>query len=322
MSIEIAIPERVKRAFAPAAVEVRDFLVARTINAHTDIRATQSVRDRFRELIFQGGVPIVYANHQGHMDGMALAAISEYLRNLASSGPDTYPLKGLVIPIAASIASGDQSEELKETYDSLKGGALRKGFKGFPVTRKKDQIQFGMSRTKIIGELRPFIDGLYEGYGIALLPEGTVQGGRHPKGEDIEQIYGMQTVQEDNLIDFFQLINRVLGKEGKWPFFMPVGLHGSYRIMQSPETEGRPKPILTRKGLVSLVIGITGFSLLKIQANLGMPYTEAELITDRGTANWMEDFNEYAMKKVIPGIPVVAHGVYAEKDLAVKLLNF
>lgn len=300
---------------AGVAERVRDYFAGRAMTHVTDLRVTRPVEVRIRELIAAGGVPILYANHQSHADGMALAVISGYLRKLASRNPNDYQLRGLVIPIAASMASGDQSQELKETYDSLKGGAFRKGFEGFPITRRKDQQQFGMSRAKIITELRPFINRLEKGYGIAILPEGTVQGGRHREGEDIEQIYGMQEVQEDSLIDFFQLIKRVLG-EGRKPFYMPVSLHGGFRILQSPQEVDKPKPTLTRKGRISIYLGVIGLSLLKIRTNLLRPFTEDEIVADLGS-NWRKNgpiFNRYAMTKIAPFLPPVARGVYADSQ--------
>lgn len=296
---------------------VKDFFAARTLRAHTDIELQNGVKDRFIELIDNDGVPILYANHQSHADAMAIAALSEYLRNLVRRpAAGDRSLKGFATLLAASMEHGQQGKELKSTYDLLVGGARRMGVITVPITREKDEIQYGMNR-HVIGELRPFVQALKNGYGIAILPEGTVQGGRHPKEKGIEDINGMQEIGNNNLIDFFIIASRVLSEQGKWPFYLPVGLHGSFRIMQAPEG-GKPK--VTRRGWLSLIVGVTGFSLLKIQTTLLMPFTEEEIAADLGD-NWMKNgpvFNRYAMSKIATVLPPVARGVYA----GIRLLNY
>lgn len=285
---------------------LKEIIAVRVMRAHTEIKPHQGVVKRVKELISMGGVPILYADHEGHFDGAAIAAIAGYTRKLSGGS-----IRGYATLLAASMEDGHQGAQLKSTYDLLVGGARRMGVRTVSSTRIKDVVQYGMSREHMVGEVRPFIRALREGYGIASLPEGTVQGGRHPEGASIEAIYGMREVNNNNLIELFNLARRVLEQKGKWPFYWPASLYGSFKIMQAPEGG---KPTLTERGKWSLIMGVLGLSLVRIQAGLLMPFTEEEIANDLG-ANWMDDspsFNRYAMKKLKTGLPPVAWGVYGE----------
>lgn len=277
-----------------------NFFAGRVIDNLVILKSNKEVDNRFKQLIEEGGVPIVYANHQGHFDGVAIAKVSEYLRNSTN-------LQGLAVIFARSMVTGHQGEEVKNTFDLFIGGGRQKGIEPVPVTREKDQV-YGLSRLQIAGELRPLIRSLHQGFGMAIFPEGSVQGGCHPKGAGIEDIYGMQEIRNDNLRDFFQFVDKI-GKYKK-PFFVPVGLHDSFRIMQ--KTDGG-KPKLTYRGTLSLIVAAFGLPFgLKIQANLLNPFTAEEIASDLGP-DWMQDgsvFNRYAMERLKAGLPIEAWGVY------------
>lgn len=289
---------------------IKDRAVDRTIDAHVDLKSPTEVKARFRQLVSQGGVPLVYANHEGHGDGIALAVVSEHLRNLVSRG-DNYPLKGLAIILAKSMTNGAQSDDLKRSYEMLIDGGRRKGAEPITVTREKDEELYGMRRSTL-AELRPLREKLAEGFGVALLPAGTVQAGRHPEGKDIEDIYGMRKLTNRSLLDFYELMRKWLEPHGKWPFFQPVGLHGSFRLMQSADGGGAPK--LTPIGKRSLMqTGPLGIALVKIETNMITPFDESELMQDLGQ-DWtkgVDRFNNYAMRIVAKGIPLNARGEYA-----------
>lgn len=300
--------------------DIRNIVTARILRAHTDIRTQKGAIERFKDLVKEGGVPILYANHQMHTDGMPLASVEGYLRDATRgrrffgrhSSRDAETIRGFATLLAITMENGQQGEELKSTYDLLVGGAQRMGLLPIAVTRQKDQDVYGADRKKIGAESLPLARALRAGYGIAFLPEGTVEGGRHPEGSSIEEINGMQVVRNDRLIRFFEFAERILISEGKWPFYQPVSLHGSFRIMQSPK-EGKPE--LTKEGKISLIMATAGipFGVIKIQANILMPITEKEIIADLGDG-WRSDptaFNSYAMRRIAPYLPVVARGVYA-----------
>ncbi len=289
-----------------------DRLVVRAFRSVVDLQTVPGFEDRFQEVAV-GGVAIVFSNHQSQADGIPYSVVSEYLIKLAGK-TDGAILRGFATPIARSMATGDQSAELTESFDFVKGGAERMGVFTYPVTREKDVKDYGMSRSDIVAEVRPFEKRLSEGFGIAFFPEGTVQGGRHPQEKDIEDVYGMQEVSENGLIQFFRLAKK---HSGKRPFFLPLGLHGSFRFMQSEDGGG--KPVRTHKGIWNLVKGaVTLRADLRIQATLGLPVSEEDLINDLGF-NWIKDsssLNRYLMERITPLVPPQARGVY-NRDLQV-----
>ncbi|MDP3733111.1 MAG: hypothetical protein Q8Q91_01080 [Candidatus Daviesbacteria bacterium] len=285
---------------------VVNFLAGRAIDNLVIINSTAAVEGRFQQLIAKGGVPFVYGNHQGHADALSIARVADHLRVLTLQSDSRYSVEGLAVILAKSMASGHQGQELKKNYDLFVEACRQRGVVPVPVTRRKDEEQYNMARQSVGAEMKPLIRYLRNRYGMAFFPEGSVQGGRHPKGIGVEEIFGMQEPDNNNLIDFFKLMSRY----GK-PFFMPVGLHGSFRIMQSEEG-GEPR--LTRKGVMSLILAAMGipFGALRLEANLLMPFTEEEIMGNLGS-DWMKDgtaFNSYAMRKLLPGIPDVAHGVF------------
>lgn len=335
---------------------VVNFFAGRIINNLVTINSYKAIDERIQELVEEGDIPIGYADHEGHGDGIAIAKVSGYLRDLTAEPRSRfhlprwlhprprYCIKGLAIILAKSMVTGDQSEELKDSYDLLVDAGRKKGLEPVPVTREEDQKRYGMTREQIVAELSPLREYLLAGYGMAFLPEGSIQGGRHPKEKDIEEIYGMQEIKNNNLMTFYRLVKhaahkRVPKKDGR-PFYMPMGIYGSFRIMQSTEIPG-DKPKLTRRGKWSLVAAALGipFGVAKIEVQLLMPFTEDEIAEDLGPdwtvsdRQWrdnpearrkVEAFNRYAMEKVLPGIPQKAWGFYgreAESAVVVQAIE-
>lgn len=284
----------------------RDGFIGRALDYIVDVKMTGE--RQLRQLIKQGGVPIFYANHEGHGDIIVMAKISEYLRRKEL-------LEGLAIPAAMSVQTGDQGEEIKTSYDLFNKVLQRRGVEMVFVTRKSDREQYGIDRKGAIGEVRSFVEKIKKGYGIAVFPEGTVQGGRHPAGTSRENIYGMQEVQNNSLIDFYRLINNCLAHKGGFAFYVPVGVHGSFRIMESREimVEGKEAPIkdkpkLTPYGKVIIVLSAFGISTHAIRAEVLDPFTEEQIIGDLGSGGMKDStgFNNYAMDRINPALPLVA----------------
>lgn len=301
--------------------EVREWLVdgakvhaaPRILNDAVDLHSSRAVDNRFKLLLVNNGIPEAFSDHQGHGDGIALAKVTRHHRELAARVG--HPFQGYAITMAKSWDTGHQGADLKNSYDLLKEAALKWGLVTLPSTRTVDELRYGLSRDQVIAELRPFVEKLHEGFGIALLPEGSVEAGRPRLGAaSREDIKGMQKVTNNNLIDFYQLAKKVGKRTGKKPFFAPWAVHGSYRFVESiPGKE----PKLTKLGKRVLMMAAIGLPLgpFRIQATLLMPFTEEEIIADLGP-KWMEDgdaFNTYAMRKVALGLPPKARGFYGEQ---------
>lgn len=283
-----------------------------TLRHIVKIEYDQLIDNSFRELVAAGGVPIAYYNHQGHVDGMAVAAVSEHFINLTASLEEDYRLLGFLAILAKSMVTGHQGAELTHVYDLFEKGAIRLGAYPAPVTREEDR-KYGISRKDIVRELRPLREKLIQRYGLMFSPEGTVQGGRHSIGEKRGNIHGMREPQNTNLVDLFRLAKKELEPMGRWPFYQPLAFHGSFEIMESLEGD-EEGPKLTFSGALSLLAAALGIPLgLRIQAKLLAPFEEGKIEADLGI-NWMDDgvsFNDYAMRKLKAGLPPIAWGVYS-----------
>lgn len=284
-----------------------NFFAEKTLNAHVNRHIEPLVEARIKDLMKAKGVFIIYANHQGHADGIALAVISEYFRQLAVCVG--FDLKGFAAPMARSWSSGDQNIELKQSYDLLSGAGRKYGLESFPVTRKKD-AKYGMDRRQMILELRPFREKLQQGYGIMILPEGSVDGGSYVKGT--KKIKGMRKIDDDSLMLWIKLAEKEKPQPDSEIVLQPLALHGSFNLARKENGATR----LTPEGKWSLVAGAFGIPLgiQKIAATLLMPYTIHEVALKLGD-NWMdkkEDFNKDAMRRLRPGLPPDAWGYYGE----------
>lgn len=288
------------------------------------LKASRRVKRRFKKLVAQGGISVPYSDHQGHGDGLALAELTELHCELAGEVGEVetaFPLQGYAITMAKSWKTGHQGDDLKNSYELFEKAALKKGLVTIPSTRTVDELRYGLSREHMIAELRPFVEKVRGGFGIALLPEGSIQAGRHPEGKSKRHIFGAQKVVNNNLIDFFEFIERVAKKHhlgNGQPFYAPWAVHGSYSFIESlPEQE----PKLTKYGKTMLFLAALGVPVgrlrLGIKATMLMPFTEEEVIGDLGP-EWrknQEAFNDYAMRKVVKVLPRRAKGYYRKKEL-------
>lgn len=152
---------------------------------------------------------------------------------------------------------------------------------------------------------------------LGLFAEGTVQGGRHPEGADIEEIYGMQEPTDNYLAGYFDVVNLVVTRTRRVPFFVPLGLNGSFRIQQSPENtekDGKPKP--TAAGIRSLIRCILGLKPdVWIEAKLGLPFGEEDVTVSVGS-DWRDNkdgSNAFFMRRLLALLPPAAWGDYGRR---------
>lgn len=246
--------------------------------------------DSYSRLIDEGYRPIIYANHQSHSDGFALALVIENLQRVRS-------IRGFVLPVATSFVSGAQDKWLARAYSLTKEPLLARGLLTIPYTRSVDVERFG--KTKHPEEIKEWIRLAREGYSFAVLPEASVQGGRHSKDKGIDDIYGIQEIGDDNLLSFYSLLTR----GDRRAFFLPIGTHRSYRVMS---------PVDYRPDL-SVYPSLIGLSRRKIaEVKAGMPVLVDEIAEELGS-DWQRNkrgSNRFLMKKVAQLIPQQARGIY------------
>lgn len=283
--------------------------VDRGIAGLVKVNISGPVKRRYSEEIENGGIPLIYSNHQAHVDGIGHGVLIEELKKVRPQYP-----KGFAMPVAKSLVTGDQSEGLKLFYDLFDRTLTNMGLIRLPVTRVKDVERFKFSRRYLAAEMLPFRRLIDNGYGIAFFPEGTVEGGRHPKDQDSENIYGMQKINEEPFTSFYQLVSRSGEKINRRPFFIPVGVHGGYRIQQSPENGIPNATALGVRSLIEAALGILPET--QIEVVMGMPFNINEVSSGLGP-NWQDlerdRINAYFMSRILPLIPRRAWGDYGRR---------
>jgi hypothetical protein len=248
---------------------------------------------RFVGLINEGYVPVIYSNHQSHADGVVLSLIIEQIRK---DLPKDH-LKGFLCPVAASMASGDQN-------DRVQGGTFlfgpifeQIGFIYVPIIREDDRRKYGMegSNQEAIEKL---IHAPRDKYGLAVFPEGTVQGGRI---REDGKIFGMQKVEGGGIllrcVRFWQDL-------GRKTVLLPVGVVNSYKTFD-PDNYDVPESLL------SMLAGESTVEPM-VEAVVGEPLTVEEITKALGSAidAKSQEHADYLMEKIAALLPEEARGFY------------
>lgn len=252
--------------------------------------------DQYFSLVQESQRPLPYANHQSYADGFALAKLVRRLQRIA-------PIKGFVLPVASSFVSGHQNENAGIFYRLTKAPLEARGLKTVPYTRDVDSKY---DQQKDSDQLRDFIKFARDGYSFALLPEASMEGGRHPKDSALDQINGMQEFDPENITAFFNLLNR----GSRRSFFVPVGIHGTYRVWHP--TYHKPQ-----QDIYPTLFGISSRTVVEV--NVGMPVTSDILQQNLGS-QWKNDrfaVTRFLMEQVAGLVPDQARGKYKSSSVGV-----
>ncbi len=238
-------------------------------------------------------VPVIYANHQSHADGVVLTLLIERIRKNLPSGR----LNGFLCPVAASMASGDQNDRVQGGTFLFEPFFNMIGFIYVPIIREDDRRKYGMagSNQEAIEKL---IYAPRDKYGLAVFPEGTVQGGRL---QDDGKIYGMQKVEGGGIllrcVRFWQ-------DQGKKIALLPVGIVNSYKTFD-PDNYDVPESLL------SMLSGESKAEQM-VDAVVGDPLTVEQINKDLGTEidPKSQEHADFLMKKIAALLPEEARGYY------------
>lgn len=299
----VPLREASKRLIEPP----KNFLLRRTIRTVVDLHSSKEIDNATKAEMAAGKIPILISNHQQHIDGFVFAVIAKRVIRLAAVTPGAPPFPGFIAPGAKSWEEGYQGGHLKVGLDVFRKAGEQLGLEVAGVTREKDEDQYGMDRSSsLTSEMRPIRRGLRQGKGLAILPEGSWTGGKHPKEAGVEEIFGLQNFTV-NMAEWVGIVEKATGKEA---FIIVAGINGSYRYVQNGEGE---EPNITPEGWRALLVGATGlhWGYRRIQVNLRPPITKGKIETDLGS-NWRENgeaFNEYLMNEIALVIPDYARGV-------------
>ncbi len=261
-------------------------------------------------------LPIVYSNHQSHIDGYAMAKIAQRIISvdkLLSLGNERR-LNGFYYPVAATLLNGKQNTKMTERFNAIFTPLFsRNGIETVPVVTDNDITQRGET-----GDNSEAVNILFsmqkKRFGLLIHPEGSVQGGRtKPDGS----IFGMKEIEDK--YSFARTLTILYLKYKQPLVFIPVGTHGSYHLF-SPE---RDTPTEKRFGKVDLTKG-------RARVSIGEPFTFETLVMviGKNVGIPVKDYNSYQhalkfvrqhpdvltyylMKKVAGLLPQEARGFYA-----------
>ncbi len=249
--------------------------------------------DEFARYINAGYVPVIYSNHQSHADGVIHSIVIEQTRKLVSANV----LKGFLCPVAASMATGDQNFMVQGNTLIFQPIFDKIGFIYVPIIREDDRRKYGMtgSNREAIEKL---INAPADKYGMAIFPEGTVQGGRAKQNG---HIYGMQKVEGGGIllrcIKFWQ-------DQGRKIVLLPIGIANSYKIF-NPDSYGIPVT------LTEVIEGAGEISQI-VEAIAGKSFTDESMSQELGNNldPKKQEHIDYLMKKVAVLLPDEARGYY------------
>jgi hypothetical protein len=267
---------------------------------------------RLSDLTTQGMVPLVVIGHFNHLDPIVASNLCQTLINKAQREGVGENLQGFVATIAKSVPAGHQSRLMEKMYPKANTYAAERGVELFPVTREKDK-KYNMVKdhhTEIFSLARKI---RRKGIGVVILPGGTVQAGRHPEGATKDQINGLQEVTDSDLVDMFNIMEKLGRSFGQRPFYLPVGINRTYRMFSADSLWPTPEGIISLSGKLSKALKLFGFERIIVGINVGMPITEEDMAEKLGN-DWKKDpsiVNQFLMKQVAGLLPPHARGFYS-----------
>ncbi|MCL4354453.1 hypothetical protein M1349_03220 [Patescibacteria group bacterium] len=199
--------------------QLRTAAIERLISK-TDVIYPQDFLQEYRTAMRTGCFPIVISNHQAHIDGVTISVLTKTLVRQANEIlPDEQKTKGFLLPVATSLATGDQEVRLRVLYETTRPIIERNGLFPVNLTRPKDVRKYGLppNKDEFIMNMLMRIDQGYEG--IVIFPEGTVQAGRR---KDDGKIHGMQAFKEGSIMNVISIAQ----SRNKDIVFVPVAITG------------------------------------------------------------------------------------------------
>lgn len=274
---------------------------------------------RFIGLTSQGFVPLIFGGHFDHIDPVVESHFCQYLIDLAEEANLGKNLKGFVATLARSVPGGQQSHFMQVMYPHMEAYAKERKVEFIPITREQDVEMFGMKLG--LSEKRPLISKLRQkGMGGLILPGGSVQPGRHPKGASGDQIFGLQEIKGYELLTLFDFMERSGRHFRQQPYFLPIGVSRTYRLFSSDSKLPTPEGLISLYDRLSYWLGIFGFKRIYVDIRVGMPITGEDMKNNLGS-DWMNNPQEstfFLMKNAAQFNLPHERGFYNEDRIAVE----
>jgi hypothetical protein len=293
MSIEQALSDSGKvGTFKEIASKPKDILYSKLLDAAVEMIDFQDPNGYIDKYYFkrQNRVKVVYFRHLSHADAGALILTAKRLNKVGN-----FPIN-FVLPLAASLETGDQSDKLTDFYNVIKPKLQKHRIEPIHVAREKDREEYRLARSTA-ENLRLFRE-VKRGAALMYFPEGTVEGGR--RNPNTGEINGLSQVKDEFMP---QMLSRI-GADQEIAF-LPISVSGTNRIYD-PTTAN----VTSEAGrIVPMQWLFRQFPKLAT-ATVGEPFTSQDMLRSGVNLNNPQEFNNYLMYRQAEMVPSEERGFY------------
>lgn len=265
----------------------------------------QDPNDYIGEFYFlrQNRFALAYANHESHVDEGVLIEAVDRMNGIGN------PHLEFNFPLATSLSSGHQSGLLTNYYLALKPLMEKHRIHPIEVAREVDKEQYSMEGT--VKEYFELMRSPQRGKGVVAFPQARVMSGRVDLATGERK--GMIKVENDMLPE---LIRKSLRRAKKGVAFLPIGIHGTFRIydpgIYNPSTDQTVPGTagITTEAWKVLALQRFGIRRKLATAVVGKPFTSEELFAQGVSIEDSEAINTFLMQRSAELIPKDARGYY------------
>lgn len=275
---------------------------------------TEAFKSRFLDLTSKGFLPEAFFGHFTHLDHIVMSEAGNELVNLAATAGYADKLHGFAVTLATSVKGGHQSHFMEIMYPTMQTYVNQRSVEFVEITRDEDEKRYGLKRK--VSEKKTLVSKLDEGgYGVMVPAGGSVQPGRHPHYGNVDAIYGLQEITDNDLLKLFVEMKRRFRHNGYQPYFLPMAVIGTWRYFSVdcylPTLEAIA--VFYYGGRFSSIIDLSGITReYRIDITYGMPITEDDMVQNLGSkwTKYPQVVNIFLMSKVAEMLPEYAQGFY------------
>jgi len=286
---------------------------------------TEGFKEKFLSLTSQGLLPEGYFGHFTHLDHVVSSEALNALLELAAGAGYSNNLRRFAVTLATSVPGGQQSSLIKALYSKMESYVNERNVDFVAITRAdKDVERYNM--TPKISEKRALISKLRQrNVGVAIPAGDSVEPGRHPKGASGNRINGLQKIEDSDLVDLYETMERY-----RPTYFQPMAISGTWLYFNSDRLLPTPEAVAAfyyseNLGGIDLAGIIDRLGIkhdVGIDITLGMPITQEDMARNLGL-NWRknsQEVNDFLMIQVAKMLPPYARGYYGQfvKDEAIS----
>lgn len=287
----------------------------------------------FLNLTAEGFLPEIYFGHFTQLDHVVLSHGLNELIQLAASAGYAEKLRRIAMTLASTVPEGQQSPLMQVMYEMMEAYANGNNVDFVRVTREEDVQKY--RKRPSINEKKPLIAMLRgRDIGLAIPAGGSIEPGRHDKGQKGDNIKGLQKITDKDLVTVYTTMERY-GPA----YYLPSAVVGTWRFFSAdsllPTLETFANFYHDRQVILA---GIFGFNMAKffgflgirhdigIEIRFGMPITKEEVARNLGS-EWRKhsmDVNLFLMTRQAMLLPDYAQGYYrrfVQENLASKAIE-